>query len=125
MRSAAVVSCRKLTRAPHETSPAVVATGEHHGRVLLHGEVVRAVYALPDAHPEHLRVKAMDDSLKRFDNEEAGFSIHDVDLSPACPHALLTFLDVISDQDAKEHECEGSAFEDTTYKGRDTCFTNV
>ena len=84
-----------------------------------------AMFALPDTHDEHKRVKAMDAALKRFDNKEDGFSIHDVDLSPACPHALLTFLHVISDQDAKEYESENSAFEGKTYRGRATGFTNI
>ncbi len=83
------------------------------------------MYALPDTHPEHVRVKAMYDALKRLDNEEAGFSIHDVDLIPACPHALPAFLDVISDQDAKERECESSALQGTKYRGRATGFTNM
>ncbi len=43
-----------------------------------------AMFALPDEHDEHLRVKAMDAALKRFDNKEVGFSIHDVGLRPAC-----------------------------------------
>ena len=79
-----------------------------------------AMFALPDDHPEHVRVKATDDALQMLDRKEAGFSIHDVDLRPMCPHALLTFLDVISDQDAKERECESSAG-----KGHATGFTNV
>ena len=72
-----------------------------------------AMFALPDAHPKHVRVKVMDAALARFDKKEPGFSIHDVDLRPACPHALLTFLDVVSDQDAKERECESSTFKNT------------
>ncbi len=68
------------------------------------------MYALPDTHPEHVRVKAMYDALKRLDNEEAGFSIHDVDLIPACPHALPAFLDVISDQDAKSASARAQRF---------------
>ena len=82
-----------------------------------------AMFALPDDHDEHKRVKAMDAALKRFDDKEEGFSIHDVDLRPACPHALLTFLHVISDE--KEFECESSAFAGTKYRGRATGFTNV
>ena len=42
-----------------------------------------AMFALPDAHPEHVRVKAMDAALERFDKKEPGVSIHDVDLRPA------------------------------------------
>jgi hypothetical protein len=84
-----------------------------------------AMFALPDDHREHARVKAMDDALQRLDRNEAGFSIHDVDLHPACPHALLTFLHVIADQDATERKCESSAFQGKTYKGRATGFTNA
>ncbi len=83
------------------------------------------MFALPDAHPEHVRVKAMYAALERFDKKEPGFSIHDVDLRPVCPDALLTFLDVISDQDAKEREGESSAFRNTKYKGRANGFTNM
>ena len=47
------------------------------------------------------------------------------DLSQACPHALLAFLDVISVRDAKERERESSAFRGKRYRGRATGFTNV
>ena len=82
-----------------------------------------ALYALPDAHPEHVRVKAMDDALKKFDIKEEGFSIHDVELTPACPRALLTFLHVLSDD--MERECESSAHRGEKYKGRDLAFTSL
>ena len=117
-------------RRAHESAARDVASGGGNQENIADGydAMVRsfeswAMFALPDAHPEHVRVKAMDAALERFDKKEDGFSIHDVDLRPACPHALLTFLDVISDQDAKEREC--SAFKNTKYKGRATGFTNV
>jgi len=122
----------RVVREAHEAAARDVASGGGNQEITADGYdyMIKsfeswAMFALPDDHDEHERVKAMDDALKRFDNKEAGFSIHDVDLSPACPHALLTFLDVISDQDAKERECESSAFRGTTYKGRATGFTNV
>ncbi len=43
-----------------------------------------AEYALPDVHPEHVLVIAMDAALKKFENMEAGFD-HDVPLTPVCP----------------------------------------
>ena len=92
----------------------------------LHGEVVRVVGHVRAS--RRARAQACQShgiALNRFDNKEVGFSIHDVDLSPACPHALLTFLHVISDQDAKEYESENSAFEGKTYRGRATGFTNI
>ena len=41
----------------------------------------RSLFEVAHDHDEHERVKAMDDALKRFDSKEAGFSIHDVDLT--------------------------------------------
>lgn len=122
----------RVVQEAHEAAARDVASGGGNQQITADGYdyMVKsfeswAMFALPDDHPEHARVKAMDDALQRLDRKEAGFSIHDVDLRPACPHALLTFLDVISDQDAKERACESSAYKGKTYKGRATGFTNV
>jgi len=78
----------RVVREGHEVAARDVASGGGNQEITADGYdyMVKsfeswAMFALPDDHDEHERVKAMDDALKRFDSKEAGFSIHDVDLT--------------------------------------------
>jgi len=79
------------------------------------------LYALPDNHPEHERVQAMEDALVKIEDPDVVFNVNTLDLKPADPNAVLTFLDVMND--VKERTCESSRFQGEVYKGRNTGFT--
>ena len=66
------------------------------------------LYALPDDHPEHKRVQAMEDALVKIEDPDVVFDGNTLDLKPADPNAVLTFLDVMND--VKERTCESSRY---------------
>ena len=78
------------------------------------------LYALPDDHPEHKRVQAMEDALVKIEDPDVVFDGNTLDLKPADPNAVLTFLDVMND--VKERTCESSRYGGEVYKGRNTGF---
>ena len=72
----------RVVREAHESAARDVASGGGNQEITADGYdyMVKsfeswAMFALPDTHAEHLRVKAMDAALKRFDNKEEGFSL--------------------------------------------------
>ena len=79
------------------------------------------LYALPDDHPEHERVQAMDNALLKIDDPDDDFNGNTLDLGPADANAVLAFMDVMND--VKERVCESSRFRGEVYKGRNTGFT--
>jgi len=81
------------------------------------------LFALPDTHPEHVRVQAMEDALQKIKDPTVNFDVHALKFKQACPRALLTFIDVISG--TEERTCESSKFLGTRYKGRGMVITSV